>query len=114
GPGGLRKARRRAQPCRLLRRPSVLPGLAGKRASCSTGPMVACGTWCFRSTRRRARLRTLVSSPSERRWPAQCRRASAAALLLGVTDADDELAHRLILLHGGVRLLDLRQLVDLM
>src|SRR2546427_2966834 len=76
--------------------------------------MVASGTWCCRSTRRRARHRTLVSSPSERRWPAQCRRASAAALLLGGTDADDELAHRLILLHGGVRLLDLRQLVDLM
>src|SRR5439155_10793043 len=32
----------------------------------------------------------------------------------GVTDADDELAHRLVLLHGGVRLLDLLQLVNLM
>src|SRR5437667_4655331 len=31
-----------------------------------------------------------------------------------VTDADDELAHRLIHLHGGVRFLDLLELVDLM
>src|SRR6266478_7199311 len=31
----------------------------------------------------------------------------------GMTDADDELAHRLVLLHGGVCLLDLLQLVNL-
>src|SRR5205085_2234964 len=41
------------------------------------------------------------------------RRLASAALPLGVTDADDELAYRLVRLHGGVRLLDLRQLVDL-
>ena len=30
-----------------------------------------------------------------------------------VTDADDELAHRLVFLHGGVCLLDLLQLINL-
>src|SRR5437660_1197117 len=68
----------------------------------------------FMPARRRARHRTSVSSPSERRWPARAGRRRPLTLLLEVTDADDELAYRLVLLHGGVRLLDLRQLVDLM